>query len=507
MMNTTQKLGLLLLVFALDIRLLTLPSAIGYTYAPAHFYNLYLPNLGVHSPTAILPGAFKTLPADYSFLKILIDVFRNPLLVYKLLYVLQPLLVFFSYYIFFKLVPHINESRFFLASLFSIFVYWPSEQYLVGSLILGMISIVGIMSGKKKFHVLGYISLITVSLYWHSASVLFGVFLFSLLLIRYLMVPTKTDIFNLLIVSLILMMVWLYVRGHYQQHVFYSLFSSLFNIFKYVNIKYLKMALFSKGIVAPPTFVYTRYTTIIKILNYMRYTGYGMVFIVVLLCPLIVYRCNKYGRALKLLAILSLSFVFGTIAHTILSFLTLMTIGPIVFIVFLFPFAVACLMLQYKMTRNKLYVFIVGYLLLTIGVSQAYYAYHIDIEMNPRFNENFEMYKIYALWIGEYAPRHGCFISDSATIGYIAIWFGRYKLYVSTLVHFESLDNTNYAELYNGLWGRQCFLIYNFDLYLRHLPFYSLQAWNRYEPLSPEGLLLKNSLNKIYDSNIIWILS
>ncbi|MFA4669681.1 hypothetical protein QDY65_03855 [Pyrococcus kukulkanii] len=512
-MNSTKKMGLMILIFSFIMRVITLPQSIGYAYGPAHFYNLYLPNLGVESAISILPNYFRTLLTGYIYLKVMLELFGDPLLVYRILYIVQPLLTFSGYLLFFSLIPQFKKPRFIFASILSLIIYWPSEQYLVGALVLGMTALFGILSQNTNLILIGYLSLVSVSLYWHSASVLFAVFLFSFLLIRYLDRHSKRDMFQLLMVSLISVWIWVYVRGHYQKRVFELFLGSLLNITEYFNVNYLKVALFSKGIVAPPEFVYDKYGQVGAILNYIKYVGYIniilIIFLIIFVYPLLTLS-NKivqyYIMSLnKQLMLLAVSLILGAIIHTILSFLVLKTIGSIVFIVFLFPYTIAYMWKTYSITKRKFYIGVLIYLLFSIGLPEAYSTYYVEIKTNPRFNERFELYNTYSMWIGKHFNNGSYLISDAATIGYISIWFGKDKLYKQSEIHFKSFDNNDYISIRNGKWNKHHFVIYNFKLYIQNLPFYSLQAWNLYKPIPPEEIL-KNPLNKLYDSKNLWIL-
>lgn len=505
-----KKLSYTMIVISTLLRIATIPQSIGYAYGPAHFYNLYLPNFGIGSEVSILPTAFRTLASAYTFLKVALVIFDDPLLIYRVLYIVQPLLTFLAFYLFFGLfywVPKSEKCRILLSSILSLIVNWPSESYLFGALIVGMSSLFGVVNAiiknvKSKFVILGLLAFLALSLYWHSAHVLFFILIFVILVT---FKRCNTFILSLL-VFIISVVVWIYVRNPLLRG---GIISNLLNIENYINLTTIYLGLFSKGIFVPSEYLYDFKSIIPEILiDYIRYVTYIIIFLVTIYALIILGRKQFIRRRVYFALLLS------TITFMLSYFIATRTIGPAPIVIFLFPYALyICIskgwfgsLLNKTKLNNKtnFWKIIFIYILFSFAFSEFYYMYY-DVRTNPKFSENFYDYYTSSVWISNHLTNNSKIISDAATQGYIAIWYGKYKYYKTIKIYYKCIGNQEYIALYNGLYNFRYILIYNIKLYEKNLALYSLEAWNKYKPLPPI-IVQKNKLNIVYNDQRILIM-
>lgn len=161
------KVDIFFLLSAIIFRILTSPTSPGKFYGPAHYYNLYFPDFGLNSDVAILPKASETVLSMYLLNKVTLEVLGDILLLRQAIYVMQPLLVFCLYYLFFTFIG-VRDYKIFLSGFLSMILDWPGIV-----LVLGMVVLYSFFKVGREFFVLALISFSTLTLYWHSGHTLF----------------------------------------------------------------------------------------------------------------------------------------------------------------------------------------------------------------------------------------------------------------------------------------------------------------------------------------------
>ncbi|WP_430515118.1 hypothetical protein [Pyrococcus woesei] len=489
------KIGIFFLLSAIIFRILTLPTSPGNFYGPAHYYNLYLPDFGLNSDIAILPHASKTVLSMYLLNKVTLEVLGDILLLHQAIYVMQPLLVFCSYYLFFTFIG-VRDYKIFLSGFLSMILGWPGIV-----LILGMVVLYSFFKVGREFFVLALISFSTLTLYWHSSHMLFFVILLSIsgfiLVIKIIFknqagkvnqyIPTR-----IVLVTLLSTFVWVWGRKLYGSQNLLSSFR------EYFYLKRLLEGLFSKGAFVPPEYLYydPLYARFDPIFDALRYVLYLATFIITLSTSFKALKLNKREE------MLGLPLIVGSGAFMFLYYLATYTFGPAPILVFLIPYSLN--ILTKKMVNRKSFALIMIFFVVLLTITGIYGQYK-GIRSSPEFNQDFITFSPPIQWLTEHKAEI-TIISDANTLGYMTIWYGKNSLYHKSELHFVSIGNYYYQKLYTGNYERRgdIIFVYNYELYRKNLMFESLQAWNKYKPLEPL-VVLKNRLNVVYSSQKIWI--
>lgn len=505
-MKRNKKAGLIIVIISFLLQVITLPTSPGIFYEPSHYYNLYLPNFGFNSEISILPTSFKTLAAEYSFKKVSLLLFQNDALaLYRSLYLLSPILIFLAFILFFSMIPAFRKERVLLSSLLALTVDWPSIPLILG--ITAVYCIIKSMSKKNtSFKIVLILSFTSLALYWHSAHILFLmpiVFILIFIIIfnkkEYLYQQKLREVLNILSIILIISIItWVLIRET-------PLFSMAFKITYYLDFSVITKALFSKGSFLPVEYQYIfNFYIPSTYIDLIRYTAYLLTISIFLLYVLHDIYAKKYNK----IFILALSFISGSIGFILLYYIATETIGPAPMFIFLIPFLLALCVnsIKKQSKRSKIgwgFIFIIIITFLIIIKSYNIYEY---VTTSVGFSNDFERYSSSSLWITKNLPAGTRIISDANTIGYMAICYGKTNQFEHNTVYFSSIGLNIYDQLYKGIYQSDSKVIYNFDIYKKNLVFQSLEAWNKFKPLSPD-IIQRNIFNIFYNNYGILLLS
>jgi hypothetical protein len=506
-MRRYEILGASLLAISILLRIFYLPRSPGNFYGPAHYYNLYLPNFGLGLEVSILPSAFRTLSSFYSLSKMLLEIFGEDVLVlHQSLWILSPVLTFSAFILFFSLISLFRENRVLLSGTLSLLLSWSPVV-----LVLGMTTLYCIIKFTARVDfslaISWILAFITLSLYWHSADMLFCIpIIISLIfLVYYNLANTHINLpkaksstillISLLFISSVTVAIWTIVRGGLA-------FSTLHRIDKLFDPQVIWKGSFAKGSFVLPEFQYIiDFFVPVYVIDVMRYVTYFLTIIIIL-----IYIYNTKNCVLE--KVLAKGLLFGSIIFMFLYFMATLTIGSAPIVVFLIPFALGLCILKAKSNKDPLKVrliygaafFIIGSLILTALYNICLYT------NNTEFRCDFETYRSSSMWIATNLPSNTKLLSDANTLGYIAIHYAKNKQYNINPLFFYSIGNFTYVSLYNGEFNSSAKILYNFNIYRENLIFESLQAWNKFKPLPPQ-IVQKNKLNVLYNDNFVWVLS
>lgn len=500
-MKRSEKIGILIIITIVLIRILRLPKAPGVSYGSIYYYNLYLPNFGYKMDIAITQTSFKTVMTYYSLLKTLLEFLQNVLVLHQTLYVLTPILIFFSYVLFFSSIPSFKENRILLSSILPFLI--PRGMITSVGLMLGMTTLFFIVKSldqeTARFSVPWSVSFLALCLLWHTESMTFFLPLATLTLTLTLL--KKQQYLNrVLLLTLISTISWVWLREAQIQNIFQNIFELIKNHFAFTT-----KALFAKGNFVPDSYAYVSHSIFQMhqiVIDWSRYMALLLSLLIVLGYCIKVVLSKEYN----LKGILACSFLIGSISLMFIYFIATKTFGPRSFYTFLIPFVLGFLLSEIKKTNQAKTRMVSGFILLsfiiisfTLTGLQVTYKVINSIDMQ----EDFTTYYPPSMWI-TYKLGEKRIISDASTIGYLAIWYGKSEQYKSTSVYFLSINVHTYVTLCKGTYNTTPF-IYNFDLYRKNLPFISLVAWNSFKPLSPDIIVKNNLLNVIYSNNVIWV--
>ncbi|MBC7107296.1 MAG: hypothetical protein H5T41_00645 [Methanomassiliicoccales archaeon] len=504
------KIGLILVIIASVIGIIFLPTCPGNFYDPSHYYNLYLPDFGVNSDISVLPNAFRTLQTMYTLDKMMLVVAQdNPLLFHQIYHVISPLFNFFAFILFFSAIKEYKKYRIFLGGLFSLCIGWNSLALLLGMTVLFFI----IFPKRIESKIAMILVFATISLYWHSAHMIFFISSIFLLLGFILSprissekrVPSHEYLGNtLILLTVISIAVWIYIRE-------IPLISNLLKISYYLDPSTIYRGLFLKGSFVNPQYAYNFVSFVPEIvIDCTRYLLYLLVILSAIFVTVKIFL-NRNGEMHEIIGV---SFLGGTVVFLFLYYVATESFGPGPIILLLLPWLLGYVICRYRFYKKKrvkrdiiflsLFFVITGSLLVT-----SIFGLYNASETNPQLNEDFTNYFNPSVWLANHVD-NVTVLSDANTMGYIAIWYGKYGLYEKTNIYFRSIGENSYSKLMNGTASAykssDTMFMYNYDLFDKHLLFESLQSWNKYEPLPP-SIAIRNDLNVVYNSRIIWILN
>jgi len=530
-MKKRDILGFLIFIISIVFRIIKLPINVGTFYTPIHYSNLFLPNFGLYSDVSMGPYGFKTMITNYSLLKIILEVFNsNILAVHQFIYIIGSIIVFFSFILFFSMFSDFKENRILLSSVLSFLIWWDSI-----ALILEMSTLyfLIIYINKKNYFlaICCIICFISLSLYWHSAHILFLfpaiLYLIFIYLFNEYLLGLKNKIpkyivnmlFFLLIFSIT---IWIYIRES-------EAFTRIYDIVQIFDFSIFLHGLFSKGSFVPQIYQYKYHFFIAPyIIDIVRYIS----FIITYFSLFIYFIYAIYKKNIEKITnkeIFALSIFFGAILFQIFYFVTTKTIGPAPISVILIPFLLMICLTNIQLIKkiddsqkhiklerkflkcsfqfNKLikifliliFIFIIGALLLTT----IYVKYH-NFEHTTEFNSNYIFYEQSAIFILENMDDN-TIISDANTLGYIGIQYAKTKKYVARKILFYCINYNIYDKLYTGNFYNDDYLLYNYGIFKKDSLLESWTAWDKYKPLNPE-ITQKNKLNLLFNNGEIWLL-
>lgn len=509
-MKRSEKIGLSIFCIWFLVQIITLPKSPGTFYEPAHYYNLYLPNFGLGSDLSIQPFAFKTLLSQYSFLKVLLEIFQGDIItLHQFITFLSPFLGFLAFFLFFTFIPDFKDNKLVLSSLVCSGVSWPPIPLLLG---MGTIFCLtrSILQANVSLVISWLLLFIGLAFYWHSAHMvfLFPIVFFLLFLIYPKFLGCRASLqenaprinLNKLLVFLVIsIFVWVYIKET-------PIFSKLLGVTYFLDPLIMAEALFSKGSFIPLDYQYSfNFCMPLRILDALRYATFLLTYLAIIFYSIHTIKIKNHDGNL----IWALSLLFGSIVFQALYLISTKTVAPAPVLIFLIPFVLGLCIIKTKHKSNSTGIkLIFGALFVSIIISlvlsQSYMVYK-NSTTSMESIEDFDKYYPLSVWLATnmYDKK---IISDANTMGYVAIWYGKNKQHYTHPVYFESIGFKSYDLLYKGSYDHAINIIYNFDAYRKNLVFESLEGWNKYKPLSPD-VIQKNSLDVLYNDGGILILS
>jgi hypothetical protein len=508
-MKRNEKIASSILAISFLFNIITLPKSPGSFYVSSHYYNLYLPNFGLGSDVSILPHAFKTLLAQYSLFKVLLEILQEDIIIlHQSLYFLSPILAFFAFVLFFSVIPDLKENRIMLSSLMCLVVSWSPI-----SLILGMATLFCLTKSTLKAsipHVISWmLSFLALAFYWHSAHLVFLFPIIFLLLLQMHFQLRNKDLpkekapkikSNTLIVFLVIsLFVWVFIRET-------PIFSRLFVATYFLDPLIISKGLFGKGSFIPLDYQYIfDFYISVSVLDVMRYITYLLTYLAIIFYSIHTIMVQNHDRKW----IWALSLLFGSVSFQFLYYIATATIGPAPIHIFLIPFLLGICMVKAKnkasSARIKLIYGILFVLIMSSLALSASYTIYKDTTTSMEFMEDFDKYYSSSMWVANKLYEKNV-LSDANTMGYMAIWCGKNKQYDIHPVYFHSIVLSTYDRLSKGTYNHAVNIIYNLDMYKKNLVFESLERWNKFKPLPPD-IIQKNNLNILYNDGYILVLN
>ena len=179
--------------------------------------------------------------------------------------------------------------------------------------------------------------------------------------------------------------------------------------------------------------------------------------------------------------------------------------GPAAILIFLIPFFLIYLLKNCRQTKRPLLIRLTILIISLALLATSFYSVFTSYMVNPQYSERFQTYEAPAFWLSNHVQNGGRVLSDCDTLGYIALWYGKERLYEMSVLSFVSIGNFTYDALSKGEYKSPDIFVYNFNLFSQHRLFESLQSWNKFEPLPPD-IATKNELDVVYNTGGIWIL-
>lgn len=494
----------LVLIFLLMLKLiLFLPNAPGYAYAPHHIANLFLPNFGLHLEYSTFPYYANSVITQYSLNKVILVLISNndPLMLYRLTYILTLVFRLFAYLLLFILfMGRINTNYkdnmlkiISVSLLISLVIWWPGGPFMLIVLLLW-----SLFASFLEYRVvlIGTISYLTLSLYWHSA----GMIGFSIV-IAYFVVGAFFSIdlrrFSLYVYGLITLVSWVFIRGLD----YGGALRNALLVIKSFSIEYILNGLFSKGNFVPEMYAfYSNFPVPSIIVNFGLYLSY-VVLLSVTLWIILAWNFDKKLRGI-LLTVFFANFIF-----MMMYFIATFTVPPVILQTLLYPLIIYILLMfkrhEFTIRSFSLVVIFILTLSFSLGTLQKDYTNTFE---DTTGQTSFYQYFPSIQWMAHHASiRPIKIISDGNTNGYYQIILSKYHLYPSNVRVFKwgvTLDI--YKKLIKGRYAnKNSIMAVNLFLFKKHLRMVSLQAWNRFEPLPPKVYFARNNLSVIYSDDTI----
>ncbi|AEK73091.1 hypothetical protein GQS_05965 [Thermococcus sp. 4557] len=504
-------LGILLLIINIGV---FLPNSPGYAYNPHHIANLFLPNFGLDFEYSTFPYYARSVLTQYVLNKAILILVANedPLILDRTIFLVSTLFRIPAYIILLTLLQFedkkLNKSMIIgLSILFTITISWSGIPLMLISTILWSLIRT---SSPLKILILGILSYLALSLYWHSA----GMIGFSLI-VAYIIVHLtfsnkkhtiqKWGIYTYILITVIS---WIFIRGL----TYGGAFRDVIILARNVSINYILRGVFSKGNFVPRDYIFSsKFFIPSEIINFGLYISYA---IITLISVLILYhnlwQIDKASteKTTSLLMVILLGNILFMGAYFSATFI----FPPVVFQTLLYPFVVTYILSGLHPLKNTLKIklislFLVGTLVASFGLGTLQIMYTSTFE-DTRGETSFDMYFPSIEWISHHIQDISI-ISDGNTGGYYQIILSKYHLYETSRVKIFKWGITLriYENLVQGKYrNEKSLLVVNTLLFKKHLRLVSLQAWNRFKPLPSGSYIVQNNLLMIYNDNNIVIL-
>jgi len=478
--------------------------------------NAYLPDLGFDSKLATVTS--KSVIA-YVVLVNAISTTLNaqPLATSHIIGLLSVLLVILSYLLLLRVLPGDNKAKMVILGVFPIF-YIALRSGLISGYMLGPTMILSFTTlfcvlYQHRYRSQNYvaiflvllISLLALGVFWHS------MFTATFLLVASFMAVTAIPrivrkeklVVNWHFVAFmiaIFIVSWLYLRG-----------PKLASILQNLNLSFDFALLFAKGsFVGEYGF---KYAFPVPYADEVRYAAYILVYVMMGLVAINYFRrVFKKDRVMSsevsLAYSLTLTFLVSDILFQLLYFIATRTLGPTILITFSYPFMLIYLNSSVGqeasfVSRLNFKKFLTAFLVIAFILTSVSSLYSY-VKEDPARNLNEEMYESSFFWIAEHS-RAERVLSDALTSGQYQLSYAYRNVFQYHRIRMSSIAYSQYQKIMNLTYRNSpnSLLALNTRLYEEHLIFGALEAWNKFEPISPGYMRRNPQLNVIYNDGRI----
>ncbi|AKB70027.1 hypothetical protein [Methanosarcina mazei] len=488
--------------------ILILPKSLLGFYHVQTFSAIYLPNL--------MDTKFKSIIAYVTFVQILSLIFKGSALsISNIAGITSVLSVIFSYILLFRVIDGDTKIKSIISFLYPVLMICASCSNILAGYVSGLSMILYFMicffflDERRKYNYISLffvalISWITLGLFWHSVYVMaYFIFVFyivtsNLYHIRNAETFPLWNILILLTVSFLFM--WIYLRE-----------DVMGNSLNLENLRLIGLSsIFNKGSF---TGIYTYNHNLQTYLGYvdiMRYLGYLLAYIIILI--FVIDSSISFIRKKKVSKnqIFLITLFISEILFIFLYFISTGTFGVRVLLTFSYPLIIIMLNdnqhLCIKCLNNfNLRIIITLFLIIPFILTSAFSLYNYLTE-SPEQNISIDTYENSFGWISEYSCADMIF-SDAHTSGHYQLSYSLKNFFDRNQLDFCSVDYIKYEKIVNTTYNPSdnSLLVINEILYNKHLQFQSLEAWNTFEPLSPEYIEPNIYLNKVYNDGSVII--
>lgn len=496
---------LLYFTLVLLATVLLLPKSLLGFYHVQAFSAIYLPNL---------EGSSKAIIGYTILMKVLSLMFSgNVLVISNIAGIDSVLSVIFSYLLLFRIVDGDPKIKTIVSFLYPIVILCLAPtDILVGyvsgfSMILYFIISFFLIDERRKCNYtslffIAFISWVTLGLFWHTVHVMMYLIFMTYMVIfnlynihKYRTLP-QWNILIVLTVSFLFM--WFYLR----ESLIHNL---LLESFSHISIS----SIFGKGSFAG-IYAYKHNLHYMGYIDIMRYLGYLLAYTIILIFA-IEYAINIIKKKdVSKTQIFLLALFISEILFLFMYFISSGSIGPRILITFSYPLIIIMLnnnrQLSVKYLNNfNIRMIITLFLIIPVILTAVFSSYNYFVE-SPEQNIYIDSYKNSFGWSSEYSNAD-VIISDAHTSGHYQLFYMLQKIFDKKQIDFISVSYAKYEQIVDSTYNPSdnSLLIINEILYEKHLLFQSLQAWNKFEPLSPEYIGQNTNLNKIYNDGRVAI--
>ena len=510
-------LFLLFLTLIILIAYLLLPQSLGGYWGVPMTSNAYLPDLGFDSELATVNS--RPVIAYVVLINVISTTLNTePLATSHIMGLLSVLFVILSYLLLLHVLPAGNKAKMAVLGIFPIFyIAWYAPALLSGyvlgpAMILSFSALFCILYQhryKSQNHIAIFlvllISLGALGVFWHTlftATFLLIVSFTAVTAIPGILRKEKLVV-NWYLVALIIaifIVAWLYLRG-----------PQLAFILQNLNLSFDFASLFAKGsFIGEYGF---KYAFPVACAGKVRYAAYILVYVTMGLVAI-----NYFRRVFKKDSVMSsevslayslvLTFLISDIVFQLLYFIATGTVGPRILITFSYPFML--IYLNSSVGQQASFVsklnfkkFLTVFLVIAVILTSASSLYSY-VKEDPARNLNEEMYKSSFFWIAEHTAAERV-LSDAPTSGQYQLLYAYHNIFEHQRIAMSSITYSQYERVMNLTYENSpnSLLALNAKLYEEHLIFGALQAWNRFEPISPEYISRNPQLNIIYNDGRI----
>lgn len=347
---------------------------------------------------------------------------------------------------------------------------------------------------------IAFISWISLGFFWHTLHTLTLILLCSHLLI----IPNISNIagnknkikWNLLILIIVIFIfTWFSLRG--------SAVSQIFN----QHVEFNLHSIFGKGslagdyaYVSPLPYPY---------IDLIRYIGYLIIYMVmggISIKSLVnIIKKNEFRSDHVLVMI----FLVSDLLFQSIYFFATGTISPRILLLLSYPLMLIFIMSKsisdsnYICSTIRTFVFLFLISSLLIPSMAGLYSYILE---QPETNLNMDIYNSNFDWIMTHSNTKNL-ISDAHTIGHYQLLYSNSNLYKAENISFGNIGYREYKSIIESDFNtnNDDFLLTNIELYKKHVKFSSLEAWNKFEPLSEFQISQDKNLNLVYNDGRILI--